>query len=98
MPIGVLPVSGDVVRSWAGWRVFTGPARRLMAFGLPFVFAGIVLVADEAEGDREGAALMAFHQLSESDGVALLRLGNEPTVFLRFAYPCLLRVGRVRSP
>jgi hypothetical protein len=60
--------------------------------------AGVVFVTDERQCDREGAALMTLDQLPEGSHVTLLRSRDECTVFLRFSYSGLLRVGRVRNP
>jgi hypothetical protein len=60
---------------------------------------GVVLVADEAEGDREGPPLVAFDELPEGSAVTSLCSGNEGTIFLGFfdALLFLVQVGRGRK-
>src|SRR6478736_3938375 len=47
-------------------------------------FSGVVLVAKEAERDREGAPLVSLDQLLEGEFVALLGTFDEDTILLRF--------------
>jgi hypothetical protein len=51
--------------------------------------AGILLVAHHADGDGEGAPLMALDQLTKSRLVALLSRLDERTILLRFDTPGL---------
>ena len=46
--------------------------------------AGVLLVAKEPEGDREGTPLVALHQLLEGEFIAFLGAFDEDTILLRF--------------
>lgn len=69
LPIGVLPVSGNVVQSWAAWRQFTAPARYVTSYALPLVFIVVLMLARRR--DARGVVWAVLGYLAKSFGAQL---------------------------